>query len=525
MEEKRRVVIVTGAAGGIGRALLDAFHRGGDIIAAVDLPSTNLLDITAALGPEHVGFHCDVASEDEVVSLVAAIERRFGRIDVLVNNAALGPTMAATVDTDIASFRRTLSVNLRGPVVLAREAARRMLRRGGVIVNVASLAGVLGNPKRNAYAASKAGLISATRLLAYEWAKHGIRVVAVAPGYIRTPMVAELERSGRVNLEFVRRRVPLGRMGHPDEIAAVVRFLASPAAGYVTGTVLAVDGGWQSFNQPGDAYPPIVGTPDAELSRSGAMLRERIVVVIGADCIGEAIGQKFASAGDMVVVADKDSDRLAEVVHTLGPKHKVFGLDASSEQGVLALFTAIRQRFGRLDVLVNNAAVADSCPPALQQSAADIDKFLEVNVVGVFLCAREAIKLMGDDGVILNVASIDTSLPFAPGHAYGASRAAIGILTRCMAAELGRAGVRTATIAQGCIRTPGMVALQASGRIDAAKIRRRIPLGRFGEPAEVANAAYFLASPEASYINGSAPCVDGGLTSFGDAGDASAACD
>ncbi|MBR0717353.1 SDR family oxidoreductase [Bradyrhizobium liaoningense] len=522
MERARRVVIITGAAGGVGRALLEGFHRDGDIIAAVDLPGTDVVEVTAALGADHAGFHCDVASEDEVVSLVAAIEQRFGRIDVLVNNAALGPTMAATTDTDVISFRKALSVNLRGPFVLAREAAKRMTGRGGVIVNIASLAGVLGNPKRNAYAASKAGLISATRSLACEWAKHGIRVVAVAPGYVRTPMVAELERSGKANLDLVRRRIPLGRMGRPDEIAAAARFLASPAAGYVTGAVLAVDGGWQSFNQPGDAHPPVAGTPDAELAKPEPAPKERIVVVTGgANGIGAAIAQRFASAGDTVVVADKDGDRVAELVRALGTKHMAFSLNVSLERQVLALFAAIRQRFGRVDVLVNDAAVADSCVPALDQSAADLDKVLEVNVVGAFLCAREAIKLMGSGGVILNLGSINTFLPFAPRHAYGASKAAIDILTRCMAAELGPAGIRTATIAPGYIRTPGVAALQASGRIESARIRRRVPLGRFGEPAEVANAAYFLASPEASYVNGSILYVDGGWTSFGDAGDAS----
>jgi NAD(P)-dependent dehydrogenase (short-subunit alcohol dehydrogenase family) len=524
MQGSGRVVVVTGAAGGIGRALLDAFDRDGDQIAAVDLPGTDVIDLAASLSARHAGFCCDVSCEADVVALVARIEQRFGRIDALINNAALGPTMAATIDTDIASFRKALRVNLLGPFVLAREVVKRMGDRGGVIVNVASLAGILGNPRRNAYAASKAGLISATRSLACEWAGLGIRVSAVAPGYVRTPMVAELERTGKADLNLVRRRIPMGRMARPDEIASAARFLASPAARYVTGAILAVDGGWLSFNQPGDAHPPVAGTPDAELTRPENVRRDRVVLVTGgAKGIGEAIARKFADAGDIVVIADQDGTGAADVARALGERHVSCALDISSEPDVVALFAMIRQRFGRLDVLINDAAIADAFLPALEQSSADLEKVLDVNVIGAFLCAREAVKLMnGAGGVIVNLGSINTFLPFAPRHAYGASKAAIDILTRCMAAELGPAGIRTATIAPGYIRTPGVTALEASGRIDINAIRRRIPLGQLGEPQDIAEATYFLASSEASYINGSILYVDGGWTSFGNAGDASA---
>ncbi len=522
MENSGRVVVITGAAGGIGKALLDAFHRDGDTIAAVDLAGTNVVELANALGAQHAGFHCDVSSETEIVALFAKIEARFGKIDALVNNAALGPTMAATVDTDVTSFRKALSINLLGPFVLAREAAKRMTG-GGVIVNIASLAGVLGNPKRNAYAASKAGLISVTRSLACEWAGRGIRVAAVAPGYVRTPMVAELERTGKTNLDLVRRRVPMGRMARPDEIASAARFLASPAARYVTGSILSVDGGWLSFNQPGDAHPPVSGTPKTELAKPAVERRERIVLVTGAaKGIGEALARKFAASGDTIVVADKDADGAARVARSLGPKHLSHALDIASEAAVLDLFATIKQRFGRLDILVNNAAIADGFLPALEQTSADLEKVLDVNVTGAFLCAREAVRLMGDaGGVILNLGSINTFLPSAPRHAYGASKAAIDILTRCMAAELGPVGIRTATIAPGYIRTPGVAALEAAGKIDTKAIRRRIPLGDMGRPEDIAEAAYFLASGEASYISGSILYVDGGWTSFGNAGDAS----
>jgi NAD(P)-dependent dehydrogenase (short-subunit alcohol dehydrogenase family) len=137
------------------------------------------------------------------------------------------------------------------------------------------------------------------------------------------------------------------------------------------------------------------------------------------------------------------------------------------------------------------------------------------------LCAREALKLMPAGGVVLNLGSINTFLPFAPRHAYGASKAGIDILTRCMAAELGPKGLRFATIAPGYIRTPGVAALEISGRVDFQAVRRRIPMGELGRPEDIADAAFFLASADASYVNGSILYVDGGWTSFGNAGFAS----
>ena len=521
---EERIILVTGAAGGIGRALLDTFNADGATLIAVDLAGTGVESLAAAIDPRHIGFSCDISDSDELAALFRHIDGRFSRIDVLVNNAALGPTMAATVETSIESVRRAFEVNLLAPFAMAREAARRM-PRGGAIVNVASLAGVLGNPRRNAYAASKAGLISLTKSLACEWASRGIRVTAVAPGYIRTPMVAALEQAGKADLSAVRRRIPLGRMGRPDEIAAAARFLASSGARYVTGSVLAVDGGWMSFNQPGDAHAPVDGTPDAELARPQRPRAARVVLVTGgATGIGEAIARAFAALGDTVVIADRNQAGAEAVVRSLGPQHMAHAVNIASESDVVALFGAIRARFGRLDLLINNAGIADGFVPALEQDVADLQRTLDVNFVGAFTCAREAARLMSETGgVIINLGSINTFLPFAPRHAYGASKSAIDILTRCLAAELGPTGIRTATLAPGYIRTPGVAALEAAGKIDIAAIRRRTPAGELGRPEDVAAAAVFLASEDASYINGSILYVDGGWTSFGAAGEASRA--
>jgi NAD(P)-dependent dehydrogenase (short-subunit alcohol dehydrogenase family) len=394
------------------------------------------------------------------------------------------------------------------------------MRSGCSIVNIASLAGVLGNPRRNAYSASKAGLISFTKSLACEWASRGVRVCAVAPGYVRTPMVAELERTGKADIPAVRRRVPMGRMCRPDEIAGAARFLASPQARYITGSVLAVDGGWVSFNQPGDAHPAMEGTPEAELSRPQPSEAQRVVVVTGgADGIGAAVATRFASAGDRVVIADRNAEAAIALADRIGPACTAIATDVSDEASVVALFAEV----GRVDVLVNNAAVADAFVPALDQTPQHLERLLDINLTGAFVCAREALKLMPAGGVVLNLGSINTFLPFAPRHAYGASKAGIDILTRCMAAELGPSGRRFATIAPGYIRTPGVAALEKTGRVDFNAVRRRIPMGELGQPEDIADAAWFLASADASYINGSILYVDGGWTSFGSAGDASEA--
>lgn len=522
MPKSMPVAIVTGAAGGIGRAMLATMAAQGYRLVAVDLASADPAAAIAPFGPGHMAFSCDQASEEDVLALFAKIDSHLSSVDVLLNNAAVGPTMAATIGTDVGGFRNTLRVNFLGAFAMAREAAKRM-SPGGSIVMTASLAGILGNPRRNAYAASKASLVSLTKSLACEWASKGLRVNAIAPGYVRTPMVAALEASGKADLALVRQRIPMGRMGRPDEMADAAAFLASYEARYVTGSVLIVDGGWMSFNQPGTAHPPVAGTPVEELSAAPETKAPRVVVITGAGRgIGAAIAHRFASGGDKVVVIDRDGAEALEIATGLGPDHFSIALDITDEAAVQRAFADIRKRRGYIDILVNDAAIADTFKPAFDQTMADLERIIDVNLTGAFACAREALPLMeGRAGVVINLGSINTFLPFAPRHAYGASKAAIDILTRCLAAELGPEGHRTATIAPGYIRTPGVAELEQSGRINSSAIRSRIPLGDMGRPEDIADGVWFLASPRASYVNGSILYVDGGWTAFGNAGNAS----
>ncbi|MDK1389282.1 SDR family oxidoreductase [Sinorhizobium sp. 8-89] len=513
-----RVIIITGAAGGIGRALVDTFAAAGDIVVAVDLPDSGVIELGRHLGQPHLGLECDVSREEEVVTLCALIESRFSQIGVLVNNAGIAPTMTATADTPVEDFQRALAVNLTGPYTMARETAK-LMKPGAAIVNIASMAGLASNPKRNAYAASKAGLISITKSLATAWGSRGIRVTAVAPGYVRTPMVAELERTGKINATAIRCRVPIGRMARPDEIAHAVRFLASAQAGYITGSTLVVDGGCMSFNQPGRANPPKDAAPQAELSPPLEGTKARTVVVMGgAKGIGAAVARRFAANGDTLVIADVDGDAAVGLSGLLGDRHLAKRVDRTVESEVVALFEEVRERFGHIDVFVNGPGMSDTLVPPIEQVPAALKHHLDVNLSGAFTCVREAAISMRPGSVILNLGASCGLLPLGLGHAYRAYNAGIDMLTRCMAAELGPVGIRTATVAPGHIRTSSAIEWEKVAGMDQTRLRQLIPLGRFGGPEEVADAAYFLASSDACYINGSTLHVDGGWTASRDAG-------
>ncbi len=240
---KDKKAAVTGAGRGIGRAIALALAAEGADVALLDLDEAGLKE-TAALveetGRSALAVELDVSKFTPSAGAVDNILDLWGRLDIVVNNAGITRD-ALLVRMKEEDWDRVIAVNLKGAFNLSRAAARGMMKqRSGCIVNIASVVGLMGNAGQANYAASKGGLIAFTKSLARETASRGIRVNAVAPGFIATEMTGKIPEKLR---EEMVASVPLGRMGTPEDVAGAVVFLASPAASYITGQVLVVDGG------------------------------------------------------------------------------------------------------------------------------------------------------------------------------------------------------------------------------------------------------------------------------------------
>jgi len=240
-ELEGQVALVTGGTRGIGRVIAEHLARAGARVAVVGRSAeraAEAADLLAGVG--HRGYAADVADSEAATALVKQVEEDLGGLDILVNNAGITDDNLLMRISDEA-WDRVLETNLKGPFNLIRAVSRGMMRRrSGRIINITSVVGVMGNPGQANYAASKAGLIGLTKTVARELASRGILCNAVAPGFIESDMTAALPEATRASLQ---ERIALGRLGTGDDVASVVRFLAGPGAGYITGQTIVVDGG------------------------------------------------------------------------------------------------------------------------------------------------------------------------------------------------------------------------------------------------------------------------------------------
>lgn len=244
-----KVALVTGAASGLGLATAKAFADAGAAVALADCNEKavhSAAEGLAAKGHKTLAIHCDVADDDQVEAMVERTVAAFGRLDAAYNNAGVQNIIAEAADATREDFDRVMAINLRGIWSCMKFELRQMRKQeSGAIVNCSSIGGIVGGARRGTYQASKHGVIGLTKSAAIEYAARGIRINAVCPGLIHTPMAEQMMAAGQTEaLNAMLKEVPIGRMGRAEEIAEAVLWLCSPAASLVVGHALVVDGGF-----------------------------------------------------------------------------------------------------------------------------------------------------------------------------------------------------------------------------------------------------------------------------------------
>ncbi len=247
-----KCILVTGGASGIGFSTAKLLVEMGARVSISDLNAEQAEKASLEIGAE--GFTIgNIADEDDCDRMIAGTIEHCGGLDAVINAAGISDKVGPALEIAMQEWQHVLDVHVRGAFAISRAAARHLLeKKSGAIVHLSSVYGLMGTPFRYAYSPGKAAVAMLTRDLACEWGRSGIRVNAIAPGYVATPMIERLSAEGKIDIQRLEARTAMARLGRPEEVAKAAAFLISDMATYITGSILTVDGGWTAYGGPGD---------------------------------------------------------------------------------------------------------------------------------------------------------------------------------------------------------------------------------------------------------------------------------
>ena len=499
--ETRPLAIVCGSNTLAGGAIVSRLAAIGWDVAAIDTAH-------AAFHP-HTTFavHGDLGDDALWASLQVDLDATGRRPRVFIHAASASPSDATV----------PLSSIVRG-AELGRRHLMPLMPDGGAILFITSVLGTWDSrADAAAFAASQAGLVGLMRAQALLAAPAGVRANAVCAGLVADPSAAIPPDSLA--------RIPLGRPAAPNDIADAALFLLSPDARHITGSTLIVDGGqslqsWSNAPREG-RYPPPRPPLSHRTGRGAGGEGQRVVLITGAaGGLGSAAARRFAAEGAALALLDQDGDaaeRLADDLTTQGINALALQADVTDEASVERAIARVENHFGRLDVLFNNAGIGGGSFAIADLPAAEWDRVVAVNLRGVFLGCKYGVPALARSGggAIVNMGSStgrhDT---ITGGAAYMASKAAVEAMTKSLALQTAPLGIRANTVCPGIIQTQLSFRQQKRGGEEQffAEFAARIPLGRVGQPEDVAAAVAFLASDQARHVTGASLLIDGGQT-------------
>uniref|UniRef100_A0A0E0EFN6 Ketoreductase domain-containing protein n=1 Tax=Oryza meridionalis TaxID=40149 RepID=A0A0E0EFN6_9ORYZ len=553
-----KVAVITGAASGIGKATAAEFIRNGAKVIITDVNDDLGHAAAAELGPDATYARCDVADEAQVAAAVDLAVARHGRLDVMHNNAAVPGRFPQDdmASVDLADFDAMMAVNARASLAGIKHAARVMApRRAGVILCTASAVGVLPLPAVATHSITKATIIAIVRAAAEPLARHGLRVNAISPGAVRTPVlqgkVSVMSASSPTMSDELKQMIDVDAndmMMGPEEVAMAAVYLASDEARYVTGHNLVVDGGYtvhKGADTPADVQissssktKRVFGTSTwtaglvvngfSTASSSHQRLAGKVAVITGgASGIGKATATEFIKNGAKVIIADIQDDLGHSVAAELGPDAAYTHCDVADEAQVAAAVGLAVARHGRLDVFHNNAGIAGALPQDDMAAVdlGDFDRVMAVNARSTLAAVKHAARAMAPrcSGCVLCTSSGAGVIPVPAVPVYSVSKATVIAIVRAAAEPMARHGLRVNAISPGATRTPlllrqiPLLSEMSPSLSDGLKTTVEKEVGEGGAvvllaPEDIARAAVYLASDEARYVNGHNLVVDAGYT-------------